>query len=487
MANIRDFLMPDLGEGLEEGEIVEWLVATGQEIELNDNVAVVETAKAAVEVPSPFAGTVVELLAQVGDTVEVGTAFIRIDLDKDAAPTGGAGGQASEVDAGGAPAARQAAPSTGLDADEEPQPLVGYGQGKGGKRPRRRRAGTETAASEASGTSEASGNGQATATKPLAKPPVRKLAKDLGVDLATIAPGSGEGGVITRDDVRSAAGTVGAAQPTGLSTQPAEATAPAAAALQQPTFSAPTGGEKAVPGFRGRAPGDVEPVRGVRKRIIAKMEASRGEIPEAYCSREADLTELWELRKDLTERARAEGFDVKITAFAVILRAVVLALRRFPTFNATLDVQANEIRLIEHINLGFAADTDRGLVVPNIKDAHGKSVLQIAAELNALANKARDGRATPEDLTGGTFTVTNHGAFGTDDGMPVINHPESGILAVGAIRERPWVVDGQLAVRRTCTFNLSFDHRISDGGEAGRFVTYVGDLCEHPSRILLHG
>jgi 2-oxoisovalerate dehydrogenase E2 component (dihydrolipoyl transacylase) len=168
------------------------------------------------------------------------------------------------------------------------------------------------------------------------------------------------------------------------------------------------------------------------------------------------------------------------------MRAAVLALRRFPTLNARIDREAGEIHLLEHVNLGFAADTDRGLMVPNIKDAHTRSTLQLAMELAELAGQARDGSIGPAALTGGTFTVNNYGAFGNDDGDPIINHPEGAILGIGAIRERPWVVDGALAVRRTATFTLAFDHRICDGGEAGRFVTYVADLCEDPSRMLLH-
>jgi 2-oxoisovalerate dehydrogenase E2 component (dihydrolipoyl transacylase) len=173
------------------------------------------------------------------------------------------------------------------------------------------------------------------------------------------------------------------------------------------------------------------------------------------------------------------------------MRAAVLALRRFPTLNAAIDRDAGEIRLLEHINLGFAADTDRGLMVPNIKEAHTKSTLQLAMELAELAGRARDGSVSPADLTGGTFTVNNYGAFGNDDGDPIINHPEGAILGIGAIRKQPWVVehpDGrdEIAVRRVATFTLAFDHRICDGGEAGRFVTYVADLCEQPSRLLLH-
>lgn len=246
------------------------------------------------------------------------------------------------------------------------------------------------------------------------------------------------------------------------------------------------GGEKPVPGFRGRTPGEVEQVAGIRKRIIEKMEQSRREIPEALCSREADLTELWELRHTLTDQARADGFDTKITPFALICRATVLALRRFPTLNARIDRQAGEIALLEHINLGVAVDTERGLIVPNIKDAHAKSTLQLALETVELAGRCRDATATPTELTGGTFTVDNYGFFGNDDGNPIINHPEVGILGVGAIREKPWVHQGEVKVRRVARFTLAFDHRVCDGGEAGRFVTYVADLCEQPARLLLH-
>jgi 2-oxoisovalerate dehydrogenase E2 component (dihydrolipoyl transacylase) len=502
VADIKDFRLPDLGEGLEEGEIVEWHVEVGDVIELNQTVADVETAKAVVAVPSPFAGRVVERVGELGEALEVGTVFLRIDVDVEGGEA--AGGDEAEpspaqsgFEAGAAEADEQVAdagedpgsvaddrrPSTGLDADEEPQPLVGYGQGKSGSSRRRRRGGAPPG----------EGNGQdpqaPQAAKPLAKPPVRKLAKDLGVDLAAIAPGSGEGGVITRDDVHAAAADQPSPQAASATTE-AGAAAPARSAAV-PELTAAGAGEKAVPGFRGRTPGEVEPVRGIRKRIVEKMELSRREIPEATCSRTADLTELWELRRTLTEQARQDGFEVKVTPFALVMRAAVLALRRFPTLNAAIDREAGEIRLLEHVNLGFAADTDRGLMVPNIKDAHTKSTLQLAMELAELAGKARDGSVSPGELTGGTFTVNNYGAFGNDDGNPIINHPEGAILGIGAIRKRPWVVetdDGEdgLAVRRVATFTLAFDHRICDGGEAGRFVTYVADLCEQPSRILLH-
>ena len=475
MADVKDFKLPDLGEGLEEGEIVQWQVAVGDTIELNQTVASIETAKAVVDVPSPFAGTVVELIGEEGQSIEVGAVFVRVRV--------GDGEVAADADA--APAKK----STGLDADEEPQPLVGYGDRGGGSR-RRRRGGT----AEAAAASVAEAADAPTDVEVLAKPPVRKLAKDLGVDLSTIAPGSGPQGSITRDDVRTAsalAGDAGASPAVREAPSEAPGTADAgtrrSSVIEALTGSAAAGaGEKFVPGFRGKSPGDVEEIRNIRRRIVEKMETSRREIPEATCARDADVTRLWDARKELTVAAAADDLDVKITPFAIVLRAVVLALRRFPTLNASIDRGKDEITYHRHINLGFAADTDRGLVVPNIKNAESKSLLQLAAELNDLAGKARDGRIAPTDLVGGTFTVSNYGAFGNDTGNPVINHPEGAILGVGAMREKPWVVDGEIAVRRICNFSLAFDHRISDGGEGGRFVTYVADLCEDPLRILLH-
>ncbi len=491
MSDIRDFRLPDLGEGLEEGEIVEWHVEVGDVIELNQTVADVETEKAVVEVPTPYAGRVVERLGEVGEALPVGSVFLRVDVEEGAvagdggadapAPESGSGTGAetptpapeSGPGTGGEGAAPAGAESAGgaLDADEEPQPLVGYGQGKAGPpRRRRRRGGGEPAPGEAQG-----------GGKPLAKPPVRKLAKDLGIDLGDLAPGSGPDGIITREDVHAAGGG-GTAAP--------ERDAPAA---DVPSPSAAPAAATADPtaGFRGRRPGEVEPMRGVRGRIASRMETSRREIPEATCSRDADLTELWELRTDLTELATSQGHEVRITPFAVVLRAAVIALRRFPTLNARIvgreGDEPGEIHLLEHINLGFAADTERGLLVPNIKDAQDRSLLELALELHGLANAAREGTLTPAQLTGGTFTVNNYGAFGNDDGDPIINHPEAGILGIGAIRERPWVMDdGSIAARRVARFTLAFDHRVCDGGEAGRFVTYVAQLCERPARLLLH-
>lgn len=515
MAQIKDFKLPDLGEGLEEGEIVEWHVEVGDVIELNQTVASVETAKAVVDVPSPFAGTVTERVGAIGETLEVGSVFLRIDIggehgavaddvDADVAP-GEESGKESGKESGDADTAMADAASgdmvpmsTGLDADSEPQPLVGYGNRGGGTRRRRRGAAAAAASGGDAGPSAADPT-PAEDVPVLAKPPVRKLAKDLGIDLASLAPGSGDDGVITRHDVRGAAAADEAAG-AGPGEQDAASSGITMPRLAHATkrdepltfpleLSAATGGEKPVLGFRGRVPGEVEEVRGVRKRIIAKMEQSRREIPHALCRTDADLTQLWEVRKELTEAARAEGLDVKVTPMTLAMRATIIALRRFPTLNATFDPQAGEhgtIRLHEAIHLGVAVDTDRGLMVPVIKDAHAKSTVQLAAETAVLAAKCRDGSITPGEMTGGTFTFDNYGSFGNDDGNPIINHPEVGILGMGLIRQRPWVVDGEVVARRVCSFTLAFDHRVADGGEAGRFVTYVADLCEQPARLLLH-
>ncbi len=500
MSDVRDFLLPDLGEGLEEGEIVDWLVEVGDTIELNQEIVEVETAKAVVAVPSPFAGTLLERVGAAGETLEVGSLLCRIDTSgaplADAGDAEGGDGlpptQASFEEK--AAAVEEAsglhgeikgseAPASVLDADEEPQPLVGYGQSKGGSR-RRRRGGPEGDAP--------SGNGAAPAGRPLAKPPVRKLAHDLGVDLAAVMPGSGPDGSITREDVHAFADGGQPQEPAAeTATSPAAqpvTTTPAArsAAPSAPTLTSVGAGEKPVPGFRGRTPGEVEAVKGIRKRIITKMEQSRRDIPHALCATDADLTALWEMRQDMTAMARRDGFDVKITPNALIMRATVLALRRFPTLNAVYDQDAAEIRLLEHINLGVAVDTDRGLIVANIKDAHAKSTLQLAMETAELAAKCRDGSASPAELTGGTFTVDNYGYFGNDDGNPIINAPEVGILGIGYLREKPWVHQGEIAIRRIARLQLAFDHRVCDGGEAGRFVTYLAELCEKPERLLLH-
>ncbi len=483
MGEIRDFLLPDLGEGLESGEIVAWHVEAGDTVELNQEICDVETAKAVVSVPCPFAGTIVERFGEIGEELEVGEPLVRIDVEEVASGADVPDEVAAQLgDEAGGGSSAQAGFEVGEDEVEEEQPaadagsergertnvLVGYGAAEGATKRRRRRGARTPGAGAPSGNGERTS--EDTTTKPLAKPPVRKLAKDLGVDLASIAPGSGEGGIITREDVRAAA----------------EGEPAAAPAREAPPAGVPAEAEVAGVGFRGMSPGDVIPVSGIRKRIVEKMTTSRSEIPEATTSVTVDCTELWDAAERLTDAAGREGHDVRVTPFALVARATVIALRRFPTLNATLDTDAGEIRLLEPVHLGVAVDTDRGLLVPVIDDAHRRTTLELSRELNRLAHAARDGSISPGELTGGTFTVNNYGALGNDWGDPIINHPEAAILGVGAMNERPWVVDGELAVRRVVTLTVAFDHRICDGGEAGRFVAEVGRMVEDPTRILLH-
>ncbi len=280
--------------------------------------------------------------------------------------------------------------------------------------------------------------------KPLAKPSVRKLAKDLGVDVAAIAPGSGPGGTVTADDVRQEATRV------------------------DPRLE------------------PVVPLSGIRRRVAERTARSRAEIPEATCGLWVDCTELWQVRERLAAAAAAEGEQATITPFALVLRAVVLSLRRFPILNARIDSDASEIRLLDEIHLGVATDAPQGLVVPVIRNAERLATLELARELHRLVQAARDGSIGPEDLVDSTFSVTNYGAIGLDDANPVINYPEVAILGVGAMKERPWVVGGELAVRRIAKLVCVFDHRVLDGAEAGRFLGCLGALVEDPARMLLH-
>jgi pyruvate dehydrogenase E2 component (dihydrolipoamide acetyltransferase) len=285
---------------------------------------------------------------------------------------------------------------------------------------------------------------------PLAKPPVRKLAKDLGVSLAEI-DGSGPDGVITREDVRAAAAE-------------AEAGGPAPVAAPVEAF------EEA----------ERIPLRGVRKAMASKMATSWREIPEATAWVDCDATRLRRLRDRL---ARANP-DVRVSTLAIILRACVAGLREVPSLNSSLDAERGEVILHRHVNLGVATATDRGLVVPVIKDAHRLPLLRLAAELDRLAAAARDGSVTPPELTGGTFTVSNYGALGMDGGSPVINFPEAAILGVGRIADRPWVHKGAVRPRKVVTLSLAFDHRLADGAEAAAFLRLLADCIEHPTRLI---
>lgn len=439
---ITDFHLPDLGEGLVEAEIVQWHVAAGDEVTLNQTIAEVETAKAVVELPSPFAGTVAVIRHAEGDVVPVGEVLISFDV----------GGW-------------DAAPET---ADKREPNLVGYGAApRSTTRPQRRaRVGAAGDAVDLAVREAAPHDAIAPSAperepreRPRSTPPVRKLARDLGVDLDLVAA-SGVDGLITRDDVEAYAARTA---PTGAVRRPA-----APAILPSAT----------------RAAGDERiPVRGVRKHTADAMVRSAFTAPHAATFLTVDVTASVAFVAGL--RADTRYAEHRVGIMAVAAKAVCLALRRTPELNATWDDAAGEIVRFARVNLGIAAATDRGLVVPSVKDAGGMPLLELSDAIRALADTARAGKATPADLSGGTFSITNYGVFGVDAGTPILVPGEAGILGLGAVQRRPWEHEGGIALREVMTLSLSFDHRLVDGAEAARFLTDVGDILRDPARAMV--
>jgi pyruvate dehydrogenase E2 component (dihydrolipoamide acetyltransferase) len=480
------FRLPDVGEGLTEAEIVAWQVAPGDPVAVNQVLVEIETAKAVVELPSPFAGTVHELLAEPGATVQVGEPIIAIRT--------AAGDTPEPAPAVESPAEGKGALIGEAGADGRIATLVGYGprQGTARRRPRMggpgaaaavvepevapvvageeaaAQVGPEAAAAAAPGLDEPA---RPSSLVPLAKPPVRKLAKDLGVDLRALA-GSGPGGVITREDVRAAA----SAQATDAAPAREPATAPVAAPTTAPT-AAPTAAPATGDGIRR------EPIRGVRKATAAAMVQSAFTAPHVTEFLSVDVTETMALRDRL--RSSRAFADVKLTPLAFVAKAVCLAARRTPAVNASWDEPAGEIVYYDHVQLGIAAATPRGLLVPKIRDADRLDLHGLAVALAELTETARAGKTAPADLVGGTITITNVGVFGVDTGTPILNPGEAAILAVGSIKPAPWVVDGELTVRTVCQLALSFDHRLVDGEQGSRFLADVGALLEDPATALL--
>ncbi|MEA5453653.1 dihydrolipoamide acetyltransferase family protein [Sinomonas sp. JGH33] len=473
----REFLLPDLGEGLTEAELVRWLVAVGDSVAVDQPVVEVETAKAVVEVPSPFAGIVAVLHGQPGETLDVGRPLISIDdaASQKGGPAAVASG-APEAASGAAEAYRTeeragaGAASGAGSAKGSGNVLIGYGTSEsssGGRRRRRRgHSAPSAAAPEGSLAATAAATAERTEAVRVVSPLVRKLARELGVSLRTLA-GSGPDGLILRRDVEHAARvTTGA--PTARTAR--EAQVPAAAGTDVDAVS--------LLAIASRTP-----VRGVRRAVAQAMTRSRTEIPEATVWVDADATELVDLRADL-KRRDPEGTP---SLLAFIARFVVAGLAKFPELNTrleTADDGSQEIVAFDGVNLGFAAQTERGLVVPSIRGAHRLSARGLDAELRRLTAVARDGKATPADLSGSTFTLNNYGVFGVDGSAAIINYPEAAILGVGRILDRPWVVEGALAVRKVVELTLVFDHRVCDGGTAGGFLRYVADAVEHPGSIL---
>lgn len=494
MAQAYDFKLPDVGEGLVEAEIVSWRVAPGDTVAVNDILVEVETAKSLVELPSPWAGTVQELLAAEGQVVPVGTPIIRVAVAAGESAPNGATTEVAASEAGvgtstGAPA-DAGATGAAAEGDAATSNLVGYGPRAGRVRRRPRRAPTGGAPREAptGGAPTPSvpdqrvpgGPAPTTAGPARAKPPVRKLAKDLGVDLRGVL-GTGPGGTVTRADVEAYAARITAGE-AAATMEPVGVTGDEMSVAGAPRVGVPgagaTGGRR-VPGVRETR----IPIRGIRRATAQAVAQSAFSAPHATEWVTVDVTGTMDLLATL--KGRREFGDTKLTPLVVAAKASLLALRRTPELNATWDDTTSEIVLKHYVNLGIAVATARGLVVPNIKDADQMTLAELAQALGALTLAAREGQTPPADMVGTSFTITNIGVFGVDGGTPILNPGESGILAVGAIRQRPWVVDGEVVPRWVTTLSLSFDHRIVDGEQGSRFLMDVANILENPANALL--
>jgi pyruvate dehydrogenase E2 component (dihydrolipoamide acetyltransferase) len=495
MSEPRVFLLPDLGEGLTEAELVSWHVAVGDEIAVDQPIAEVETAKSAVEVPSPYAGIVTELHGQPGETLDVGKPLITVTpvganaaaAADDAAPAPSPAQpevQPTETELAG-PKPANAAAETYREEEKagSGNVLIGYGTPGGHGVARRTRARkTAVALAEPAEPKPTEDDLTLLRTRVPGKlgavisPLVRRMAREHGVDLGDIS-GSGDSGLIMRRDVEAALRTTApveapAAKPEEA--KPAE-TRPATA----PREAAPANGVDARTGLGIAAR---TPVRGVRKAVAANMARSRSEIPEATVWVDVDATALLELREGLKANgAEAPGL------LAFIARFVTAGLKKYPELNTRIEAAedgSQEIVAFDGVNLGFAAQTDRGLVVPSVRGAEKLSARELDGEIRRLTQVARDGKATPTELGSGTFTLNNYGVFGVDGSAAIINHPEVAILGVGRIIDKPWVVNGELAVRKVTELTLTFDHRVCDGGTAGGFLHFVADAIENPTSLL---
>lgn len=482
MPTFEQFRLPDAGEGLTEADIVSWMIAPGDKVAVNQPIVEIETAKSLVELPSPFDGVVSRLLVQEGDTVEVGVPILEVDVDPEgeapaapvdpaadadspaaanlgaAADTGTAPNSAAqESDAGGATSA-SALPDAGESATNDSGSgavLVGYGvkEGSAQRRPRREQP------------MEPVGGAQDLGEYPvLAKPPVRKLARDLGVDLTAVTP-TGPGGLVTREDVEQHVKTTAAKT---LATYPGD---------DQPWLET---GETQSDGRSTRVP-----VKSVRKRTAEAMVQSAFTAPHVTEFHTVDVTATMDLVARLKQDK--EFADVRVTPLLLVAKALLLAVNRHPEVNAAWDEENQEIIYKHYVNLGIAAATPRGLVVPNIKDAHRLPLHALAVELQHLTASARSGKVTPAQLSDGTITITNVGALGIDTGTPILNPGEAAILAFGAVRQQPWVHEGEIKVRWVTTLALSFDHRLVDGELGARVLYDVGRVMEDPAQGLVWG
>ncbi|MFJ4368565.1 dihydrolipoamide acetyltransferase family protein [Streptomyces chartreusis] len=441
MAQVLEFKLPDLGEGLTEAEIVRWLVQVGDVVAIDQPVVEVETAKAMVEVPCPYGGVVTARFGEEGTELPVGAPLITVAVG---------------------------ASATDGESEGSGNVLVGYGTSEAPARRRRVRPGEQVSAN-----GDAVARGVAEGPVPVISPLVRRLARQNGLDLRDLH-GSGPEGLILRADVEYA---LRAAQVHGRTVQPVaeprtQVAPPAPAPTAVPAAPAPVRSSAPAGGIR-------IPLKGVRGAVADKLSRSRREIPDATCWVDADATELMRARAAMN----AAG-GPKISLLALLARICTAALARFPELNSTVDMEAREVVQLDQVHLGFAAQTERGLVVPVVRDAQARDAESLTAEFARLTEAARTGTLTPAELTGGTFTLNNYGVFGVDGSTPIINHPEAAMLGVGRIIPKPWVHEGELAVRRLVELSLTFDHRVCDGGTAGGFLRYVADCVEQPAVLL---
>jgi 2-oxoisovalerate dehydrogenase E2 component (dihydrolipoyl transacylase) len=452
MGELKQFKLPDVGEGLTEADIIKWHVRPGDVVEVNQTILEIETAKAVVELPCPFEGTVTELLVEEGTTVDVGVPIITVDVGGDL-PTGADVVTTPPAESAQEPGmAGSIAPKVDPTAPQQQKRvpvLVGYGVKPGSTTRRPRRAPTDSEprsgprrAPVAAAEPEPRSAGARVSV--LAKPPVRKLAKDLGVDLATIT-GTGPQGSITREDIQQAA------------TPPAPVRMVAAR-------------EERIA------------VRGVRKHTAAAMVQSAFTAPHVTEWLQIDVTETMNAVRRLRDLPDFEG--LKVSPLLLVAKAFLLAARRHPMINAIWDDATQEIVVKHYVNLGIAAATERGLIVPKIKDAQDLSLPDLARALADLTATARAGKSSPQDLSDGTMTITNVGVFGVDAGTPILTPGESAILAVGQIRDMPWVHEGEIKIRKVTTLALSFDHRVVDGELGSMVLRDVGAMLEDPMRML---
>ncbi len=472
MTERKEFKLPDVGEGLTEADIVAWHVKPGDQVEVNQIIVEIETAKAVVELPSPWDGTVARLLAAEGQTVDVGVPIIAVDVGE---PAGTVAGSAQEKTDD---SERTVVPAAATGKPERQAVLVGYGVKAASttRRPRKAALAVEAAATRPETAEVPTGpevpveppelpaEARPPAVRALAKPPVRKLAKDLGISLVQLA-GTGPGGSITRDDVQRAASDTGARS------------------------------ENMVVGNGTRAPAGVADlshdgeeriaVKGLRKHMAAAMVSSAFTAPHVTEFLQVDVTETMAAVRRVRELP--EFADVRVSPLLFVARALLVAVARHPLINSSWDAGAQEIVVKHYVNLGIAVAAPRGLLVPNVKNAGELPLPELARRLQALTETARAGQATPADLAGGTITITNVGVFGVDAGTPILSPGEAAILAFGQVKEAPWVVGGQLAVRQACTLSLSFDHRIIDGELGSAVLRDVGAMLEDPVRTLAWG